>query len=197
MVRIAAFLLLIAAGGCDGQRPSSEADDQASAGRLVTANQTEGERSPVESPTTGTPGGLADDTNPVPKASFAESSAQGAANVVQTYHALLEQGRFGEARRLWDDQSRASGLSEAEFARSFERFAEYHAEIGAPGRIEGAAGSLYVQVPVVVSGRRSNGREFRRSGMITLRRVNDIPGSTEEQRHWRIASDPTSPTAED
>ena len=33
------------------------------------------------------------------------------------------------------------------FAARFARYDSYHANIGAPGRIEGAAGSLYVAVP--------------------------------------------------
>ena len=193
MVRIAAYFLLIAAAGCDGQSSSSEVGDQAPSSRPVTANQTKDERPLVGPPAPATPARPAD-VRPVPKAP-SEAGAEGAANVVQYYHALIEQGRFGEARRLWSDQGRASGLSEAEFARSFERFAEYQAEIGAPGRIEGAAGSLYVQVPVVVYGRLRDGREFRQNGTVTLRRVNDVPGSTGEQRRWRITSGDAIPIA--
>ena len=51
--------------------------------------------------------------------------------------------------------------------------------------MEGAAGSSYVTVPVVVYGRAPGGA-FSRSGSATLRRVNDVPGSTEVQRRWHI-----------
>ena len=74
------------------------------------------------------------------------------------------------------------------FAASFGKYADYLAEIGAPGRIEGAAGSLYVDVPVVAHGRLTSGEPFRMEGPVTLRRCNDVPGCTAAQREWHIAS---------
>ena len=50
---------------------------------------------------------------------------------------------------------------------------------------EGAAGSIYVSVPLTLSGRK-DGRAANRSARAVLRRVNDVPGSTEAQRHWHI-----------
>jgi hypothetical protein len=141
----------------------------------------------VEPPAPGTPGGLPDDRTPISEARFAETSAQGAANVVQHYFALLEQRRYAEARRLWGDEGAASGMDAAAFAAGFARFSEYHAQIGAPGEIEGACGSLYVEVPVVAYGRLRSGAEYHARGTIGLRRVNDVPGSTPAQRRWHIA----------
>jgi hypothetical protein len=140
----------------------------------------------VQPPVPGTPGGLPDDRRPIPEAPFAATSAQGAANVVQSYYALLEAGRFGEARRLWSGAGEASGTSETDFAASFARYEDYHARIGAPGTIEGAAGSSYVEVPVVHYGRVKNGQAFSRKAIVTLRRVNDVPGSSAEDRRWHI-----------
>lgn len=142
---------------------------------------------PLTPPAPGTPGGLPDDRTPVSEAPFAETSAQGAAAVLQSYFALIEQGRYGEAHRLWSDDGRASGMDATAFARGFARYREYHANIGAPGEIEGAAGSLYVEVPVMVYGRGRDGAEFSQRGTATLRRVNDVPGSTAAQRRWHIA----------
>ena len=64
----------------------------------------------------------------------------------------------------------------------------YHAETGAPGAIEGAAGSLYVEVPLVVYGRLATGGEFHQSGRVVLRRVDNVPGAPPEQLHWRISA---------
>ena len=147
-------------------------------------------QSPLNPPAPGEPGGLPDDRTPVSEAPFTQDSAQGAANVVQTYYALLEQGKYREAWRLWSDGGKASGMGAEAFAASFAEYAEYHANIGAPGRIEGAAGSLYVTVPVQVYGRLKSGEPFNRKGAVTLRRVNDVPGSTEDQRRWHIAAVP-------
>jgi hypothetical protein len=141
---------------------------------------------PVSPPEPGTPGGLPDDRTPVSEAPFTPTSAQGAANVVQTYYAHLGQGNYAEAWRLWSQGGEGSGLSEQAFAASFTQYSSYNANIGAPGPIEGAAGSLFVSVPVVIYGRRKSGEELHEFGEATLRRVNDVPGSTAEQRAWHL-----------
>lgn len=51
------------------------------------------------------------------------------------------------------------------------------------GDIAGAAGSLYYEAPIVVDF--ADGRPSKR-GTIVLRRVNDVPGASEEQLNWRI-----------
>src|SRR5690606_5897910 len=143
-------------------------------------------RPPVEPPAPGAPGGLPDDRTPVSEAPFTAESAQGAADVLQTYFALIGEQKFTEAYRLWGEDGAASGRSEADFVTGFEAYRTYNAQIGAPGRVEGAAGSLYVEVPVVIYGRRMTGEEVRQHGTAQLRRVHDVPGSTPEQRRWRI-----------
>jgi hypothetical protein len=181
--------LVLVAGACDrAGEPEADRDTADVAGPTIAANAEAPSPPAVDAPAPGTAGGLPDERAPIREGPFSETSAQGAANVAQSYHGLIEQRRFGEAWRLWSDGGRASGMSEEAFARGFDRYSEYHAEIGAPGRIEGAAGTLYVEVPVVVYGRMRNGREFRMSGAMTLRRANEVPGSTAEQRRWRIAS---------
>jgi len=134
------------------------------------------EAAPVSPPEPGTPGGLAKDKTPISEAPFTPTSAQGAANVVQSYFALMEQARAEEAAQL-----RSDGKPE-----DLTPYASYHAQVGGPGPIEGAAGSLFVEVPVVLYGRLKTGGEFHRSGKAVLRRINNVPGSTAEQRKWRI-----------
>ena len=68
---------------------------------------------PVEPAAPGTPNGLPDDRTPVSEAPFAATSAQGAANVLQTYYALIEQHRYRDAWQMWSDGGRASGMSAA------------------------------------------------------------------------------------
>lgn len=148
---------------------------------------------PLNPPAPGEPGGLPDDKTPVSEAPFTETSAQGAANVVQIYYALLEAKKYEPAWKVWQDEGRASGMTFDEFKESFSKYREYHANIGAPGRIEGAAGSLYVEVPVQVYGRLNTGDEFNMLGSVQLRRVNDVPGSTAEQRKWHIAASNVKP----
>jgi hypothetical protein len=52
--------------------------------------------------------------------------------------------------------------------------------------MEGAAGSSYVDIPFRLYGKLTSGGPFDLAGMVTLRRVNDVPGSSEEQRRWHI-----------
>ncbi|MEO8547694.1 MAG: hypothetical protein ABI422_04935 [Sphingomicrobium sp.] len=139
---------------------------------------------PLSPPAPGVPGGLPDDRTPLeePRAPINYKSAEAAGQVMQSYGALIEQKRFSEAAGLWGD-----GAAAAAFSAQFKFASEVHAQVGKPGDTEGAAGSIYVTVPVVFYGRMKGGGEFSRSGTATLRRVNDVPGATEKQLRWHIA----------
>lgn len=143
---------------------------------------------PPEPAAPGTPGGLPDDGTPVSEAPFAPESAQGAGQVLQTYFAHLSQRQHRPAWALWRNKGEGSGLSADAFARSFAGYDSLNAQIGAPGRIEGAAGSLYVRVPIQLYGRLKDGTEVHRLGHAVLRRANEIPGATPAERAWRIES---------
>ena len=135
----------------------------------------------------GEPGGLDNDTTPVSEAPFIEDSAQGGANVVQTYYGLLEAGKYRQAWALWDDGGKASGMSVEDFAASFAKYSEYHANIGATGDVDAGAGQRYFTVPVQVYGRLKTGALFNMRGSIVLHRT-EVVGATAEQRKWRIRS---------
>lgn len=137
-------------------------------------------------PAIGRPDGLAGDQTRDAEGTTDPRGPQGATRVLQSYFALLEAGRYPAAHRLWWNGGRASGMSPVEFATSFGKYAEYHAKVGTPSAIEGAAGSAYIDVPVQVYGLLKGGEPFNAAGTMTLRRVNDVPGSTAEQRQWRI-----------
>lgn len=106
---------------------------------------------------------------------------------MRRFGGLLEQRNFADARKLWSDGGRASGLTEAEFIALYEKYGEIHFEVGAPGQPEGAAGSIYIDVPFRLYGTLRDGKPFTLVGPVTLRRVNDVDGSTEEQRQWHIS----------
>lgn len=108
-------------------------------------------------------------------------SPEAAGQVVQSYGALIEQRRFIEAGKTWSDEMSAAG-----FASKVAKFPEVHLEIGKPGDTDGAAGSVYVTVPVTFYGKRAGGTAFRQPATVILRRVNDVPGSSEDQRRWHI-----------
>ena len=108
-------------------------------------------------------------------------SPEAARRIVQDYGTLVAQGRLNDAQALW-----ASSDSASKFALQLERYSEVHLEIGEPGDEEGAAGSIYVAVPFTFFGRDRNDADVRRPAEIILRRVNDVPGSSETVRRWHI-----------
>ena len=161
-----AFAALLALAGCSKAAENS-ANDAAPAPAAASPDAN------VALPDDGTP--IAEPDGPIdPK------SAEAAGQVVQSYGALIEQRRFPEAEKLWSSEGSARAFSDAIAYND-----ETHLEIGAPGEMEGAAGSTYVTVPVVFYGKR-DGADFRRGANVILRRVNDVPGSTDEQRRWHI-----------
>ena len=116
-----------------------------------------------------------------------QDDAAAARSVIARYYALIADGRFADAYRLWDGAGQASGMTAEAFADSFAKYASYRAQIGAPGRIDAGAGQRYVEVPVRIAGRLVDGdRPFALGGSLTLHRVADIDGATAEQRRWRI-----------
>jgi hypothetical protein len=108
-------------------------------------------------------------------------SAEAAGQVVQHYGALIEQRRWSESESLWGSADAA-----AQFDRQLRGDLAVHLEIGDLGEPEGAAGSIYVTMPVVFTSTGGPGGPVRQKAVVTLRRVNDVPGSTEAERRWHI-----------
>jgi hypothetical protein len=194
--------LSIAACGTQGPAPNGS-DDLVNAtrydhgvinggGEVPEGNVTPGEANPG---VPGTPGGLPDDRTPLeePNGPIDPKGAEAAGQVAQRYGGLLEQRKFAEARKLWSNGGDASGMTQAQFVAAYEKYATIHSEVGRPADMEGAAGSIYITVPFRLYGTLKSGGGFNLVGPLTLRRVNDVPGSTEEQRRWHIADSDLKP----
>lgn len=119
---------------------------------------------------------------PEPKRPIDPKSVEAAGQVAQHYGALVEQDDFLKAERLWNDLAAARAFAVALDAK----FKDVHLEIGELGATEGAAGSIYTIVPVTFYGTSEGGKPLRVPAEVILRRVNDVTGSTERQRHWHI-----------
>ena len=115
-------------------------------------------------------------------AAIDSKSPEAAIAVLEDYFRLIDEQKFVAAHKLWSGDE----LSDGAFADRFSRYRTYRGDIGEPGRVEGAAGSLYLEIPVTVTGTLTSGGEFRQRGTFTLRRANDVPGATPEQLRWRI-----------
>ena len=145
-------------------------------------------------PAPGEPGGLDDDRTPLAEGPIDPDSPQGAAQVVQRWGAFLEEGRYQQARQLWGDGGKASGMDAQQFRDAYVKYSEIHVLVGRPGESEGAAGSIYVTVPVQMYGRMADsGKPFNLRGPVTLRRVNNVPGATPEQLLWHISDSALKP----
>jgi len=177
MKRIVALLLLLAACSRQEQRSEPAANEAAPAVN---------ESPPMPIPPTE-PGPTG------PAVAESPNSPEAAAAVLRDYFRLIDQKEFVEAHRLWSSSSEDDDLSDGAFAGSFDRYRTYRAEIGTPGRVEGAAGSLYVDIPVTVTGELAEGGSFRLVGPVTLRWVNEVPGATAEQLQWRIVRSALKP----
>lgn len=114
-----------------------------------------------------------------------EADAEGARRVVRDYYAAIAAGNYERAYAMWEDGGRRSGQTFLEFAAGFTGTERVRVETGLPERPEGAAGSRYVEVPVVVDATTRSGRRERFEGSYTLRR-SVVDGATEAQRRWRI-----------
>ncbi|WP_313808992.1 hypothetical protein [Sphingobium sp.] len=202
--RHGAALCLLLLAACDGREESAIDNLANGANAAQVENNVRAEAQaalePLDPPPPGTPGGLPVDPQPVVEEDAIDpKGAQGAAQVVQGYYGLLEEKRYDDAQDLWNDNSAIGAEDDAHFAARFRGFSEVHANVGAPGAIEGAAGSLFVTVPVQVYGRiAANGKPWNRLRQVTLRRANDVPGSSEADRRWHIESiGPYEPPAEE
>lgn len=167
-MRIAALMALAGVAACSLESEQNQAAEPAGAEAAVAENRA---AQPVE---------------PSPPLATPSRTPEEAASVLRRYFALVGAGRYSDAYRLWTDHGRGSGISESDFIAGLERYRTYRGTAGEPGRMEAAAGSVYVEVPAIVRGTLMSGESVRLSGPVTLRRANDVPGSTDEQRQWRI-----------
>jgi hypothetical protein len=115
------------------------------------------------------------------------TTATAAAAVIQHYYDLIAAGQYREAYELWGEGGRASGQSFEEFRAGYAETASVSVGIGKPGRIEGAAGSRYVSIPVVINATTTAGERQRFTGSYTLRRV-VVEGASPAEMRWHIYS---------
>jgi hypothetical protein len=155
---ITALAAILALGGCQRHEPAPEP--------TVAASE-----APSAQPSAPAPTGAALDTSAVHERKSPE-------RVVRFYAAALEQGQWDLAASAWRV---SSGVTGATLKASYDRGVPLRLDVG-KGDAEGAAGSIYYEVPVTL--RFGGGKPEQ--GTLTLRRVNDVPGATADQLDWRI-----------
>ena len=126
----------------------------------------------------GTPPAPATDTGNAP----AEPTLDDAGAVVRGYYAALVAHDLARAHAYW-----AQGLRPAAEPGNEPDTTGLAVDVGAPGRMDAAAGSRYVRIPVTLARTLRDGGTVRSTGMVTLRR-SVVDGATPEQRAWRITA---------
>lgn len=125
-----------------------------------------------------------DNGSPLPADCAAKpASAEAATQLLRIYYAAIEARDYGTAWQLWDGDGERSGKTLAAFERGFAGTVGSAVTPGTPGRVEGAAGSSYVTIPVTVNARLSDGTRQRFTGSYVLRRSN-----IERSQGWAIYS---------
>lgn len=127
---------------------------------------------------------------PTPSPSPSESpldpaSPVAAAQVIRDYYQAINQREFERAYHQWGDGGAASNQTLDEFRRGYDQTDHVAVEIGQPGRIDPAAGSRYIDIPVTITATMKNGPVQHFSGTYTLRR-SVVDGATPEQRTWHF-----------
>jgi hypothetical protein len=119
----------------------------------------------------------------VPPTPAAERSAEAAVAVVKRYYAAIDRHDYRTAYTLWHGRYTLAQVRAGYAGTQAVRVTPIP-----PFTAEGAAGSSFCEVPVRVDATLKNGRRQHFSGSFTLRRVNDVDGSTAAQRRWHIVA---------
>jgi hypothetical protein len=118
---------------------------------------------------------------PQPKTQPGPDDTAGAADLLRHYYALIEAGKYAEA---WRMRSNGRGIDESQFADHFRAYESYRSQVGTPSEPVAAQGWIWVEVPVMTTGRFLGGKPFDSAGSVTLRRP--APNTASAERGWRI-----------
>jgi hypothetical protein len=120
------------------------------------------------------------------QAQSVSSRAEDAVQLIRNYYRWINQRKYQGAFNIWDkseDGNAVNGQSFKSFESGFSDTASVSVEISAPGEIEGAAGSNYIQIPVVISATSTDGSQQKFAGTYTMRSSNMA-----DDKSWYINS---------
>ncbi len=163
-----AFLLLLSLVACEPRRsPAAES----------SADSSRSSASPVESATPWrADGGVRAD---------ADTTVATALAVLRGYYSALDARDYQAAYAAWDGDGPPGHPTRAAFAARRAATDSAHLELGTPGRVEGAAGSRYLSVPVTVRDFEHGGHETTYTGTYILRRT-VVPGASPASERWHL-----------
>ena len=117
--------------------------------------------------------------------SNADSGATAALAVLRGYYAAINARDYPRAYAAWGNDGPPGRPTPAEFAKGYANTDSVELTLGAPGRVEGAAGSRYLSVPVTIRAFERGNRLTTFEGRYTLRR-SVVPGAGDASRRWHL-----------
>ncbi|HEY1606289.1 MAG TPA: hypothetical protein VGF77_11915 [Allosphingosinicella sp.] len=164
LATLLALPTLLLAAACHREAPAPPPQKQAT-------RQAENRTQPTapQPETKSTPGDMAD--------------AAGATDALRHYYALIEAGHYADAWRL---RGNARDRDEPRFAAHFKFYESYRSQIGAPSLPVASQGWIWVEIPVMTTGRLRGGKPFGSTGSVTLRRPAPDTKAPANERGWRI-----------
>ena len=112
-------------------------------------------------------------------------TSRGAGEVVRAYYAAINDRDYQRAYAAWGDDGPPGRPTVQTFAAGFAGTDSVRVVLGAPGRIEGAAGSRYVRIPVRVRAFEHDVGPREYVGSYTVRR-SVVPGSDSAAQRWHL-----------
>lgn len=170
--------------GCNTTRTNTAANNSAVNNAVNSKVET-----PLPSSTPQPVNTITGDPTPSTKPLPADAEAvRSAIDVVHEYYDAINSKDFKKAYELWSGKGEASKQTFEEFRDGFRNTASVEIDTGGePGDLEGAAGSQYVTIPLLIQAKTKDGKEQKFWGQYVLRR-SMVDGATPEQRSWRIYS---------
>jgi hypothetical protein len=191
-------VIIAAVTGCDRQKGAVPGSGDSAATSTVGLPPDRNAKAATEfhddsSGTTGTSSAETHDrdselasTQPVSEPDSA-ASVDEALEALRAYYVAINQREYARAYNAWGPDGPPGHPGLGAFARGFTGTVGVSLKTGDPGRIEGAAGSRYIRVPVVVNAIHSDKRVVRYVGSYTLRR-SVVTGATQAEQRWHLYS---------
>jgi hypothetical protein len=108
---------------------------------------------------------------------------QAAIQVLYAYYDAITRREFRRAYEYWGASGPPNQSLET-FTNGFRDTASAELKTGKPSRVEGAAGSQYIEIPVTIVAKTRSGQAQRFDGMYTLRR--SVVDGSRENGSWHI-----------
>lgn len=103
--------------------------------------------------------------------------------VVKAYYDAINAHDYRRAFALWGRSGPPQTFDE--FEKGFADTASVSVTTGEPSRVEGAAGSRYIDVPVTITATKKSGERQTFTGTYTLRRT-VVDGAPPSERRWHL-----------